>query len=83
MPMFFSIYWVSRNLLVNVDELLSESSEGEADLLSLQWPAPPRNIFIVKKDCAPTVTEALIEFAKYGVTFSLENLDPNQFTVAM
>ncbi|BCR83784.1 NADH kinase POS5 [Aspergillus chevalieri] len=40
-----------------------ESHEG--DLLSLQWPAPPRNIFIVKKDFAPSVTEALVEFSNH------------------
>lgn len=63
MPKAFLFCWISRNLFINIDELVLESSE--ADLLSLQWPSPPRNIFIVKKDCAPTVTEALIEFAKY------------------
>ncbi|KAE8449107.1 hypothetical protein EG329_008490 [Mollisiaceae sp. DMI_Dod_QoI] len=36
-----------------------------SDLLSLQWPSPPRNILIVKKDRAPQVTESLIEFAKH------------------
>ncbi|KAE8349799.1 ATP-NAD kinase-like domain-containing protein [Aspergillus coremiiformis] len=40
-----------------------ESREG--DLLSLQWPAPPQNIFVVKKDCVPTITESLIEFANH------------------
>ena len=44
-------------------QLSPESHEG--DLLSLQWPTPPRNIFIVKKDGAPIVTESLIEFVKY------------------
>ena len=34
------------------------------DLLSLRWPAPPRNIFVVKKDCAPEVTASLVELAK-------------------
>ncbi|PLB51811.1 putative sugar kinase [Aspergillus steynii IBT 23096] len=37
----------------------------EADLLSLQWPIPLRNIFVVKKDCVPAVTESLIEFASH------------------
>ncbi|KAE8388370.1 ATP-NAD kinase-like domain-containing protein [Aspergillus alliaceus] len=40
-----------------------ESREG--DLLSLQWPAPPRNVFVVKKDRVPAVTESLIEFANH------------------
>ncbi|KAJ6171678.1 hypothetical protein N7470_000745 [Penicillium chermesinum] len=40
-----------------------EESQGE--LLSLQWPAPPRNILLVRKDCAPAVTDSLIEFANH------------------
>ncbi|KXG52396.1 ATP-NAD kinase, PpnK-type, alpha/beta [Penicillium griseofulvum] len=40
-----------------------ESCDGE--LLSLQWPAPPRNIFLVRKDCAPAVTDSLIEFVNH------------------
>jgi NADH kinase len=35
------------------------------DLLSLQWPAPPRNVLLVKKDCAPETTAALTEFAHH------------------
>ncbi|KAL4942870.1 hypothetical protein BDV06DRAFT_155904 [Aspergillus oleicola] len=41
-----------------------ESNENN-DLLSIQWPAPPRNIFVVKKDCAPTVTQSLVEFISH------------------
>src|SRR5690349_3915476 len=37
----------------------------QSDLLSLQWPLPPRNILFVKKDGAPDVTESMIEYAKY------------------
>ncbi|OQE88972.1 hypothetical protein PENNAL_c0015G01848 [Penicillium nalgiovense] len=40
-----------------------ESCDGE--LLCLQWPAPPRNIFLVRKDCAPAVTDSLIEFVNH------------------
>ncbi|KAJ5610115.1 ATP-NAD kinase PpnK-type alpha/beta [Penicillium lagena] len=40
-----------------------ESHEGE--LLSLQWPAPLRNVLIVRKDCAPAVTDSLVEFARH------------------
>ncbi|XHG00435.1 hypothetical protein AWENTII_003886 [Aspergillus wentii] len=40
-----------------------ESHDGE--LLSLQWPSPPRNIFLVKKDCEPAVTKSLIELANH------------------
>ncbi|PYH40652.1 NADH kinase POS5 [Aspergillus saccharolyticus JOP 1030-1] len=43
-----------------------ESQVG--DLLSLRWPAPPRNILVVKKDCAPTVTESLVEFANHATS---------------
>lgn len=53
----------------STDVCISESPEG--DLLSLQWPAPPRNVFIVKKDFSPSVTESLIEFAKYRTSVTL------------
>ncbi|GLB06887.1 NADH kinase pos5 [Aspergillus tubingensis] len=43
-----------------------ESQEG--DLLSLQWPAPPRNIFVVKKDYSPAITASLIEFANHATS---------------
>jgi NADH kinase len=35
------------------------------DLLCLQWPSPPRNILITKKNSSPNITEALIEYAKH------------------
>ncbi|KAL2003906.1 hypothetical protein VTN02DRAFT_1755 [Thermoascus thermophilus] len=41
-----------------------QESRG-SDLLSLQWPAPPRNVLIVKKESAPEVTRSLIEFANH------------------
>ncbi|KAL3481852.1 ATP-NAD kinase-like domain-containing protein [Aspergillus californicus] len=41
---------------------------NENDLLSLQWPAPPRNVFVVKKDCAPEVSESLVEFISHTVS---------------
>jgi NADH kinase len=34
-------------------------------LFFLKWPAPPQNILLVKKDCAPAATESLKEFASY------------------
>ncbi|KAB8297144.1 hypothetical protein EYC80_002525 [Monilinia laxa] len=37
----------------------------ESDLLSLQWPSPPRNMLIIKKDRSPVVSEALIEYLKH------------------
>jgi hypothetical protein len=45
-------------------EYLLESTG--ADLLALQWPAPPRNILVVRKKGDPTVTRSVVEFAKYG-----------------
>lgn len=35
------------------------------DLLSLEWPSPPRNVFLIKKICAPETTSALTEFASH------------------
>lgn len=38
---------------------------SNTDLLSLQWPAPPRNILIVRKDDDDEAQEALIEYAHH------------------
>ncbi|KAI9824978.1 MAG: hypothetical protein M1819_000776 [Sarea resinae] len=55
-----------RDIAELPDRLLPKYHETESnDLLSLQWPAPPRNIFIVKKEGVPTVRDAVIEFAKH------------------
>ncbi|MCJ1306907.1 NADH kinase pos5 [Agyrium rufum] len=35
------------------------------DLLTLEWPKPPRNILLVKKDFSQPATNALLEFAKH------------------
>ncbi|TKA75310.1 hypothetical protein B0A49_01199 [Cryomyces minteri] len=35
------------------------------DLLALQWPSPPRNVLLTKKDRAPDVTESVVEYAKH------------------
>ncbi|KAJ5736556.1 ATP-NAD kinase PpnK-type alpha/beta [Penicillium malachiteum] len=45
--------------------LIPKFQESQGELLSLQWPAPPRNILLVRKDCAPAVTESLIEFVNH------------------
>lgn len=34
-------------------------------LTRLEWPAPPRNILLVKKDCVKDTSEALIDFASH------------------
>lgn len=44
-------------------DLLIETSHH--DLLSLQWPQPPRNILAVKKDGSSIVNQALIEYANH------------------
>ncbi|KAJ5179595.1 hypothetical protein N7492_002805 [Penicillium capsulatum] len=45
--------------------LIPKYQESRGELLSLQWPAPPRNILLVRKDCAPAVTDSLVEFANH------------------
>ncbi|KAJ5683589.1 NADH kinase pos5 [Penicillium macrosclerotiorum] len=45
--------------------LLPKYQESQGELLSLLWPAPPRNILLVRKNCAPAVTESLLEFANH------------------
>lgn len=35
------------------------------DLLCLQWPAPPRNVLLTKKNNTPVITESLVEYAKH------------------
>lgn len=35
------------------------------DLLSLQWPSPPQNILVVRKDGASKITDHLIEYVKH------------------
>ncbi|KAM3068801.1 NADH kinase pos5 [Clarireedia jacksonii] len=37
--------------------------DRSSNLLSLHWPSPPRNILFVGKEDAPSVTEALAEYA--------------------
>ncbi|KAI9841494.1 MAG: NADH kinase pos5 [Sclerophora amabilis] len=35
------------------------------DLLSLQWPSPPRNVLLIKKEDVGAVSDSLVEFAKH------------------
>ncbi|EON66630.1 hypothetical protein W97_05876 [Coniosporium apollinis CBS 100218] len=35
------------------------------DLVCLQWPSPPRNILLTKKNNTPKITESLIEYAQH------------------
>lgn len=50
-------------------QLLRTEETKPFDLLSLKWPAPPRNVLITKKDNAPEITESLIEYAKHIATY--------------
>ncbi|CAI7657831.1 unnamed protein product [Penicillium pancosmium] len=45
--------------------LIPKYQESQGELLSLQWPAAPRNILLVRKNCAPEVTDSLVEFANH------------------
>ncbi|KAJ5765604.1 hypothetical protein N7520_005163 [Penicillium odoratum] len=54
-----------RDVRALSQRLIPKYQESQGELLSLQWPAPPRNILLVRKHCAPTVTESLIEFANH------------------
>ena len=51
--------------------LLTLAEAKGNDLLSLQWPCPPRNILLVKKENTPETTEAVLEFAKYAQYLAL------------
>ncbi|KAJ9642985.1 NADH kinase pos5 [Coniosporium tulheliwenetii] len=47
---------------------LQRSQEGETrnnDLICLQWPSPPRNILLTKKNNTPKITESLVEYAQH------------------
>lgn len=55
-----------RDLAQLPDRIIPKYLETQqSDLLSLQWPSPPRNILFVKKDGAPAVTESMIEYANH------------------
>ncbi|RFU26216.1 hypothetical protein B7463_g10121, partial [Scytalidium lignicola] len=43
----------------------SSSESSGSDLLSLQWPTPPRNLLIIKKDGVPEINESVVEYAKH------------------
>ena len=53
---------ISSSLPMSILLTLAETKDN--DLLSLQWPSPPRNILLVKKENTPQTTEAVVEFAK-------------------
>lgn len=39
-----------------------------AEFLCLEWPQPPRNLLLVKKNCSEEATDALKEFARHVVS---------------
>ncbi|KAH8815675.1 ATP-NAD kinase-like domain-containing protein [Xylogone sp. PMI_703] len=63
-----------RDVTLLPDRIIPKYKESKgSDLLSLQWPTPPRNVLIVKKDCAPEINEAVIEYAKH-INSNYENV---------
>lgn len=48
------------------DRILPSYQETrQNDLLCLQWPSPPRNVLLTKKNNTPGITESLIEYAQH------------------
>ncbi|KAI9856287.1 MAG: NADH kinase pos5 [Vezdaea acicularis] len=55
-----------RNVKELPDRIIPRYQETRGtDLLSLEWPSPPRNILLVAKDGVPSVLDSLVEFAKH------------------
>ncbi|KAJ5151357.1 NADH kinase pos5 [Penicillium canariense] len=54
-----------RDVSALPQRLIPKYQENHGELLSLQWPAPPRNVLLVRKDCAPPVTQSLVEFVNH------------------
>ncbi|KAJ5464967.1 NADH kinase pos5 [Penicillium daleae] len=57
-----------RDVSALPQRLIPKYRENRGELLTLQWPAPPRNVLLVRKDCAPAVTDSLIEFVNHITT---------------
>ncbi|WEW56487.1 NADH kinase pos5 [Emydomyces testavorans] len=55
---------LSDRIFPRYEEYYWSECEG-SDLLALQWPAPPRNILLVRKKGAPAVTQSVVEFANH------------------
>ncbi|KAJ5888922.1 hypothetical protein N7495_008963, partial [Penicillium taxi] len=54
-----------RNVGALCERLIPKYQETQGELLCLQWPSPPRNILLVRKNCAPAATDSLLEFANH------------------
>jgi NADH kinase len=75
----------SRRLIKHISELPDRIKpayvQGPSQtLLSLQWPSPPRNILITKKQRTPDITESLVECSTHlSTTYPSINiiLDPD------
>ncbi|KAI9714812.1 MAG: NADH kinase pos5 [Bogoriella megaspora] len=58
--------WLIKDVRDLPDRIYPRYQEtSNNDLLCVQWPNPPRNILLIKKDRAPAVTESVIKFAKH------------------
>lgn len=60
---------LEKRAIRGITHALSETQAS--DLLSLQWPSPPKNILMIKKKDVPAVTECLIQYAKF-VFFNIQ-----------
>ncbi|OQD70490.1 hypothetical protein PENDEC_c023G07219 [Penicillium decumbens] len=54
-----------RDVAGLAQRLIPKYQETQGELLCLHWPAPPRNVLLVRKDCAPAVTDSLVQFANH------------------
>lgn len=63
-----SSYVLSPAILGRLTQNLDSQT---SDLLTLQWPSPPRNILMVKKNRAPAINESVIEYAKCGLLYGM------------
>ncbi|KAF2490538.1 ATP-NAD kinase [Lophium mytilinum] len=60
----------SRRVIKSLSELPARinpkyTETRQNDLLCLQWPSPPRNVLLTKKNNTPEITESLIEYAQH------------------
>jgi hypothetical protein len=58
------VYLHCRRSYGTLHTILIFAETKGSDLLSLNWPKPPQNVLLLKKDFSPSATDALVEFAK-------------------
>lgn len=66
----------SRTLLKDISELPPRTaptyhSSPTSSLLSVRWPAPPRNILLIPKPGVPSITASLVALCKQAHLFPL------------